>query len=178
MALPPKRFQKKVCLLGAARVGKTSVIRRFVENRFSEEYKITLGTHMTAKQVRVNVDKTDCDVNMIIWDIIGQEGFESLRGDYFKGAHGGIVVTDRTRVYSLGVAEDWARAFRGTVGEIPLVFFMNKSDLSFKDFNLEDLQKVAAPYGGVAVETSASTGVGVEDAFLELARRMVAAKAP
>jgi hypothetical protein len=177
MALPPKRFQKKVCLLGAARVGKTSCIRRFVENRFSEDYKITLGTHMTAKQVRIKVDDVDCDVNMIVWDIIGQEGFESLRADYFQGAHGGIVVTDRTRIYSLTVADEWARSFRQAVGKVPLIFFMNKSDIQFKDFTLEQLQKLASSHGGIALETSAATGAGVEEAFLELARRMVSATA-
>jgi len=151
---------------------KAALIRRFVENKFSPEYIITIGTHMTKKGLSFEYEGAQIDMTMVIWDIIGQDGFESLHEAYFRGAHGGLVVTDRTRIASLFAAEDWAKRFRNVAGQVPLVFIANKADLPSPAVKMEHLGEVAARFGSPTQLTSALTGDGVEKAFRTLGESM------
>ena len=93
-------LQRKVCLLGAFAVGKTSLVARFVHSLFSERYHTTIGVKIDRKTVRVN----GRDVNLMIWDLAGEDEFMSLRMSYLRGTDGCLLVIDGTRKDTLATA--------------------------------------------------------------------------
>ena len=115
----------KVCFIGDAGVGKTSLIKRFVLDVFDDRYIATIGTKVTKKIVDVEGDQTK--VMMLVWDIMGQKGFrELLREAYFFGAHGAIAVCDLTNKETLEELRYWIKALTDVAGDVPIVFAGNK----------------------------------------------------
>src|SRR6266704_3599805 len=119
-----KQLKSKICLVGDKAVGKTSLIRRYTINMFDEEYLTTIGTHVTKKEARILLPEYDLlvDLDMTIWDIMGEKGFRELLKDaYFYGANGILAVADLTRRRTLDNLDDWidggedGRAGRGHV---------------------------------------------------------------
>ena len=161
-------LQKKICLLGAFGVGKTSLTRRFVHSIFSEEYLTTVGVKIDKKAVKLGDD----EVNMLIWDIAGEDEVSAVRTSYLRGAAGYLLVVDVSRAQTLQVARDIQGRVLKDVGDIPFLCLFNKTDLEEWDLpesNIEALEKE----GWNVLRTSAKTGLNVEEAFLDLARRMV-----
>jgi len=104
-----KHLKSKICLLGEKAVGKTSLVRRYVLNMFDDHYITTIGTKVSKKEVRVFQPEKDrvVDVDMTIWDIMGEKGFrELLREAYFYGANGILAVCDSTRRRTLDDLDD------------------------------------------------------------------------
>jgi len=161
-------YNKKVCLLGDPGVGKTSLIRRFVENSFSDKYIHTIGTKVSKKVVELA--DLDLRVSMLIWDIVGQKSIGLLES-YFKGAAGALVVCDVTRDDTLSSVDDWVKSVRKVAGAIPIVLIANKSDLM--ENAMIDAQSVAFAarrYGSPHYLASAKAGTNVELAFSTIAR--------
>ena len=94
-------ISKKICLVGDFSVGKTSLIRRFVENKFSDRYLSTVGVKISRKSIEVETAIASQLVNLLIWDIEGQTKFQSIATSYLKGASGSIIVADITRPETL-----------------------------------------------------------------------------
>jgi small GTP-binding protein len=160
----------KVCFIGDAGVGKTSLIKRFVLDVFDDRYIATIGTKVTKKIVEVQEPGSNVKVMMLVWDIMGQKGFrELLREAYFFGAHGAIAVCDLTNKESLEELRYWIKALTDVAGDVPIVFAGNKADMEnervVKDAELEEL---AAKYKSKAFMTSAKTGQNVEPLFKAL----------
>jgi GTPase SAR1 family protein len=86
-------IQKKICMLGSFAVGKTSLIRRFVESIYSEAYHTTVGVKIDKRVVRHN----DSDVTLVLWDLYGEDEFQKMRWPYLRGAAGYLLVADGTR---------------------------------------------------------------------------------
>ena len=154
-------IQKKICMLGAFAVGKTSLVRQYVESIFSEKYQTTIGVKVDKKEVR-------CDgrtVTLLLWDIQGQEAFLSLTDSYLRGAAGYLLVIDGTRPETLKTAIDIHERTVSVIGEVPFYVLFNKSDL-FEEWgvtaeHLKLLRKKKWP----VLNTSAKTGQGVDEAF-------------
>lgn len=160
---------KKVCMLGDPSVGKTSLVRRFVYNEYSDRYLSTLGTKVSEKKVELDTEV----LQMIIWDIAGQEDFTSVTPAYFKGSGGGILVVDITRKSTLSNAFRWANSFIEKAGNVPLIMFCNKNDLKdAMEFTVEEARDVGKDYCATVLSTSAKTGEGVEKGFKLLAQMM------
>jgi small GTP-binding protein len=161
----------KVCFIGDAGVGKTSLIKRFVLDVFDDRYIATIGTKVTKKIVDVD---GKVKVMMLVWDIMGQKGFrELLREAYFFGAHGAIAVCDLTNKETLEELRYWIKALTDVAGDVPIVFAGNKVDLeNDRVIKEEDLQELASKYKGKAYLTSAKTGQNVEAVFKALAEAM------
>ncbi len=103
-----EQVQKKIILLGDGEVGKTSLIRRFVIDRYDDKYILTIGSKITAKSLQIGVDKKIYDLNIQIWDILGQKGFTKLHHSSFKGTDGVLMVADITRKDTLiSLARYW-----------------------------------------------------------------------
>lgn len=164
----------KVCFIGDAGVGKTSLIKRFVLDVFDDRYIATIGTKVTKKIVDVEGQGGEPKVMMLIWDIMGQKGFrELLREAYFFGAHGAIAVCDMTNKETLEELRYWIKALTDVAGDVPIVFAGNKADLERERVVKEqDLMDLAAKYKAKAYLTSAKTGQNVEAAFKTLATAM------
>ena len=117
----------KICLLGEANVGKTSLVYRFIENRFRGNYKSTLGVNLLKKDM--NIPEFG-DVSAQIWDLGGQESFRSLRKLYLEGANGALVIYDCTNKDSYEKLEDWILDFKEARGDEPILLVGNKNDLT------------------------------------------------
>jgi small GTP-binding protein len=160
--------QKKICVLGGFGVGKTSLVKRYVASIFSEAYLTTVGVKIDKK----TVDLSDRIVNLILWDLAGEDDISSLRMSYVRGASGYVLVADGTRPSTLDVALSLRQRVEADCGPLPFVLLLNKSDLkeqwAIRDAELEDLRQK----GWWAQSSSARTGEGVEDAFKDLAVRV------
>lgn len=172
------RMKMKVCLVGEAAVGKTSLIRRFVHDDFDDRYIQTLGTKVSKKELVIDhpTESGDLHVDMTVWDIMGQKGFrELLKEAYFYGARGIIAVCDVTRRSTLDDLDDWIEGVYGVTGRIPIEFLANKIDLKDKtQFGEEELRQSARAYESPYHFTSAKTGENVDAAFKNLAERVAA----
>jgi len=162
-------LQKKICMLGAFSVGKTSLVKRFVESVFSETYLTTVGVKIDKK----TVDLSDLTVSLILWDLAGEDDISSLRISYLRGSAGYVLVADGTRPSTLEVAMSLRRRVETDFGPLPFVLLLNKNDLreewAVRDEEVQDLQQS----GWWVRSTSARTGEGVDDAFGTLAERVV-----
>ena len=158
-------LQRKICMLGGFSVGKTSLVRRFVHSIFSDTYLTTVGVKIDKKSV-VLPDKT---VDLILWDLAGQDDIGSFRVSYVRGATGLVLVVDGTRVATLAVALTLRERVEAEFGPMPFVLLFNKSDLAenwaISDDQIDDLRQ----NGWEIYLTSALTGQYVDDAFHQLA---------
>ena len=161
----------KICLLGEANVGKTSLVYRFIENKFRGNYKSTLGVNLLKKDMKF---KEFGDVSAQIWDLGGQESFRSLRKLYLEGANGALVIYDCTKRSSFEKLEDWILDFRDARGDEPLILIGNKTDLkdSIKVQESEGAE-LAKSYNMEFIPTSAKTGSNVERAFMEIIKKIL-----
>ena len=161
--------QVKVCMIGATSVGKTSLVARFVRSIFSPQYLTTVGVKIDRKSVVID----GREVNMVIWDLEGRDSFQEFRLDYTRGAHGLFFVADGTRRATFKDVLSIASALEASLGRLPRVIVLNKADLEAEwEIHANDIDTLRAD-GNVVIRTSAKTGLGVEDAFRELARRIV-----
>lgn len=163
-------IQKKICMLGATGVGKTSLVARFVTSLFSDKYLTTIGVKVDKKVVPLDGQ----DVTLLLWDIYGEDEYQTVRESYLKGASGLLLVADGTRQQTLETARELQQRAEGTFGQVPFVLALNKSDLQ-GEWRVDEraLWKLAEA-GWTVIMTSAKTGTGVEDAFVKLTRKMVA----
>jgi small GTP-binding protein len=161
-------IQKKVCMLGAFAVGKTSLVARFVRSLFSEKYHTTVGVKVDKKIVALG----EGQVNLMLWDLYGEDDFQKLRTSYLRGSSGYVLAVDGTRRETLEKAVILQSRAREALGDAPFVLVLNKADLVDK-WELEDsaIEELVGQ-GWSTFKTSAKTGAGVEESFLTLARRM------
>jgi small GTP-binding protein len=172
-------FKLKVLLTGAAAVGKTSLVQRFIKNRFAANYKLTVGVDILTKDVEFRPGEI---ATLSIWDIGGQQRFEFIRSTFYKGAAGALLVFDLTREQTYTETRKWLTEIRQFAGEnIPFVLIGNKSDL-IADVGMvidrKEAEAFAKKEGSIYIETSAKTGVQVDNAFSELTRRIIDSRAP
>ena len=164
-----KIVQKKICLLGEFSVGKTSLIRRFVEERFDEAYLSTIGVHMSRKRL----ERNDHFLDFFIWDLAGGEDFNVVGPNYLRGAAGAIIVCDLTRKDTLPALPYYAGQVRSLNPQAALIFIANKVDLVMDRIVAHDeLQQAIALFGNSYFLTSAKTGQNVDLAFTTLADQM------
>jgi small GTP-binding protein len=162
-------LQKKICMLGSFAVGKTSLVRRFVESIYSDIYQTTVGVKIDKKNVRVD----EKEVSLVLWDIYGEDDYQKVRWTYLRGASGYLLVADGTRKATLEKAVSLEQRVREEVGVIPFALVLNKSDL-IRDWELDSaLESQLAAQGWSILRSSAKTGEGVEESFSLLTRKML-----
>jgi small GTP-binding protein len=183
--------KKKIVMLGDSAVGKTSLIRRFVFDKFDDAYISTIGSKVTKKEMVVSKDDKETDLRLMIWDVLGREGYTATHSRTFAGVHGAILVCDMTRRETLKTLERyWIPLLFDVVEHVPLVFACNKNDLSGDyTFEQDDLIAIASRYNSgfkrelpanlaTCFSTSAKTGDSVESAFESLGHMVLAAEIP
>ncbi len=164
-----KIIQKKICLLGSFAVGKTSLVRQYVEGRFDDKYLSTVGVKVSRKVL----PQPNHILHMLIWDLAGDKSFNRPEMGYLQGAAGALIVCDLTRIDSLATYAPYARQLRTLNHTIPLIFVANKVDLTAERMITDQmLQETCDELGGPLVLTSAKTGEQVEESFQLLAQRL------
>lgn len=154
---------KKIVILGHFGVGKTSLIRRFVKDSFSDNYKVTIGVHITKKVVEITADET---ISLIIWDLEGTDDIQMLRDSYLLGTHGVVFVFDVSRPSTFQNINEDLKIVKGKTPKIPIMVVGNKVDLVI----LNDLQTLLKDNNITAnFLTSAKTGNSVNEMFTQLA---------
>lgn len=164
-------YSAKIVMLGEGTVGKTSLIRRYVQYTFSHDYITTIGSNFLIKKIELEEGKK---ITMQLWDLSGQDTFRTIRSQYYLHARGGILVFDLTRQSTLYQLEKWQSDFTQKVGKVPLMLFGNKNDLRDQiTVSHEEAEMMAQKLGATYYETSALDGTNVEPGFLDLAWKIV-----
>jgi small GTP-binding protein len=163
-------LQKKICMLGSFSVGKTSLVRRFVESIFSDAYQTTIGVKIDKKTVHSGNE----DVTLVLWDIHGEDVYQKIRMSYLRGMSGYLLVVDGTRRQTLDDALALNERVIQEAGKVPALLVLNKSDLAGKweIDSARESELVAA--GWNILRTSAKTGDSVEEVFSKLTAAMLA----
>jgi small GTP-binding protein len=163
-------IRKKICMVGSYGVGKTSLVRRYVESMFDERYHTTIGVKIDKKEFAVD----GRDVSLAIWDMAGEDEVAQVRVAHLRGASGYLLVADGTRKVSLEKALELRSRIEQQIGALPFVLVVNKADLKSQwEVQAEAIEEIRRD-GCLVVEASARTGDAVETVFFDLTRRMVA----
>jgi small GTP-binding protein len=163
-----RQFIRKVCLIGDGAVGKTSLVRRYVLEVFGDEYITTFGAKVSKKVIVLG----DLELTLMIWDILGQKSGASMHSAYFSGANGAFLVCDSTRPETLDSLSSWHQEFSRVAGAVPVIPLANKCDMQSRMAE-GSWDAISTTTGHDLRRTSAKTGEGVEEAFLQLGRLMV-----
>lgn len=155
----------KICLIGATAVGKSSLVARYVTSIFSETYHTTIGVKIETRSVTRPAGTLD----LVVWDLSGEDEFQTVQPSYLRGSRGCLLVIDGTRRVTIDVALTLESRIRATVGVVPLVVVLNKADL-VAEWEIEPTDVEAmSTRGWPVVRTSAKIGDGVAEAFERLA---------
>ncbi len=151
----------KICLIGATGVGKTSLTSRYVHSEFSDSYLTTIGVNIETREIR----RRASELQLVIWDLSGEDEFQSVQASYLRGAAGYLLVVDGTRRGTVDTACGLVQRVREAAGRIPYVLVINKIDLAasweITPADTEALRRTSC----AVIETSARTGAGVSTAF-------------
>jgi small GTP-binding protein len=159
-------LKKKICMVGQFGVGKTSLVRRFVDSIFDERYHTTIGVKIDRKDVTVGSEA----VTLMLWDLAGEDDLAQLNVSHLRGASGYILVVDGCRSASLAKALELKERIEGQLGPLPFVLVLNKVDLR-DQWEVKDA--AVAECGWPTFETSAKAGSGVEEMFQALAGKLL-----
>jgi small GTP-binding protein len=154
----------KICMIGASAVGKTSLLSRFVSSIFHERYSTTIGVKIQVRRLA----RPGREVDLVLWDLSGEDEFQSVQPSYLRGAAGYLLVIDGTRRDTFETALALQRKVSAATGDVPFLVVLNKADLAGSwSVSERDLDELMAR-GWPVVRTSAKTGDGVEEAFEQL----------
>ncbi|AFY45407.1 Rab family GTPase [Nostoc sp. PCC 7107] len=162
-------LQKKVCMVGAFATGKTSLISRFIYSIFSEKYYTTVGVKIDKKTLEFQGN----NVNLILWDLYGEDEFQKVRMSYLRGSSGYILVVDGTRHNTLDKAFELQIKVEESIGKVPFILVFNKWDMT-NEWEIETHElDVIIQKGWTVINTSAKTGQGVEEVFQTLTNKIL-----
>ena len=172
MSNEPK-YTFKILTLGESGVGKTCILRRFVENKFLKNHLATIGIDFRAKTIQIN----GYEVKLKIWDTAGEERFRNITNQYYKGADGIILVFDLTNFDTMNKIRDWYNQIKNNTSsnDIGLVLVANKSDLK-REVSNEECLNLSKELNIKLYETSALTGEGVNEIFEYITQEIISKK--
>ncbi len=158
----------KILTIGESGVGKTCILRRFVENKFLKNHLATIGIDFKTKTLNIN----DQEIKLKIWDTAGQERFRNITNQYYKGADGIVLVFDVTDEASFEKIKDWMDQILSNTNkdEICLVLLGNKCDVEAvkRSIKPEQGRELANELNINYFETSALSGYNIKEAFEKL----------
>ena len=162
-------LEKKICMLGTLAVGKTSLVRRFIEGIYSEDYHTTIGVKIDKKPLR----EAGQEVNLVLWDILGEDRFQKVQPSYWRGMSGYLLVVDGTRRNTLDEALALNQRVVDTGLKVPAVLLVNKADLADQWEIGDDRLAQLTQSGWEIMRTSAKTSENVDAAFSRLTLKML-----
>ena len=158
----------KILTIGESGVGKTSILRRYVENKFERHHLATIGIDFQSKTIKIK----NKEIKLKIWDTAGQERYRNIANQTFRGADGIILVFDITDDYSFSRITDWMEQINANISkdEIGLILIGNKCDLEERMVPYEKGEEKAKELGIDYYETSALNGQCINDVFEALVK--------
>lgn len=169
---------RKVVMIGAGGSGKTALVNRFLTHKFSEEYIVTIGSQFAVKTVEIEAaNGRNVIVKLLVWDLAGQQRFDFIRGSYYRGSKGALLVFDTTRKSTWIDLPKWIKETEDALGErIPIILIANKVDLiEHRIVTREMAEEFVREHNLTGyLETSALSGQNVEEAFSMLAKSSMA----
>jgi small GTP-binding protein len=176
----PINIFKKVCVLGDTNVGKTSIVNRYVNNSFSDDYTPSIGTKVSKHGVDVKDPSGHTQgmlVNLMIWDLLGSREHANIHKAFYAGAEGGIVVCDISREDTREHIEFWTNNLRAVVPkETPIFIAINKVDSVEKEAKekvIHEIRELCRKLNLAHVEVSAKTGDNINTLFYTLSETMI-----
>jgi small GTP-binding protein len=172
-------ISKKICLIGDYGVGKTSLIRRFVDRQFSDHYLSTIGVKISRKVIEFpwSNNFSQQSIQLIIWDLEGQTKFHTIAKNYLQGAAGAVIVADLNRQDTLArIRQHIKTAITVNPQGVKILVALNKCDsiASEKIEQLLELAQIQNLSDAIAIyRTSAKTGENVDEIFQKLAHSMM-----
>ncbi|XP_041374498.1 ras-related protein Rab-5C-like [Gigantopelta aegis] len=166
-----KNQHVKLVLLGDQGVGKSSIALRFVRGEFHENNEATIGAAFLTQTTQVKNHSIKFD----IWDTAGQERYHSLAPMYYRGAQAAVIVYDVNGASTFNRALSWVRELRQQANsQIVMVWSGNKADIAgaSRAVLTEDARAFADENDLMFFETSAKTGMAVQDVFLNIAQKL------
>lgn len=161
-------------MLGDFAVGKTSLVKRFVFDRFDDKYISSIGVKVSRKSVVTLRGDETVNLNMMLWDLAGSEEFNQVRASYIRGSSGAILVCDLTRPDTLEVLSHYARDVASINRDVRLIVVANKLDLhAAHEITESDVAEIAAQLDASYFLTSAKSGQAVETMFRTLGQRLI-----
>ena len=168
-----KKQLLKAIILGDSGVGKTCLMNQYVQKKFDNRYKATIGADFLAKDIEIK----GTAVTLQLWDTAGQERFQSLGSAFYRGADACVLVFDVTSQESFQHLTSWMEEFTIQAGKKPCVLLGNKSDLDSKRQVPDKTAKQWCRDDGIPYfETSAKTNINVDEAFRQVAEAALEAK--
>jgi small GTP-binding protein len=159
----------KLLIIGESSVGKSCLLVRFAENKFTESFLPTIGIDFKVRHVEIDGAK----VKLQVWDSAGQEKFRTITKAYYRGAHGILLVFDVTSVESFNQTGQWMRSIQDNMTDpVVIVFIGNKCDME-RAVQTADAQALAKEFGVEYYETSAKTGMNVDTTFMTVAKAIM-----
>ena len=164
----------KILTIGESGVGKTCILRRFVENKFLKNHLATIGIDFKTKNIEID----GTPIKLKIWDTAGQERFRNITNQYYKGADGIILVFDVTDQKSFEKIKEWMSQIKANTqaDQIGLVLLGNKCDIEPRTISKNDGEELGKELGIEYYETSAMKGDGIAQAFEFLAKNILTKK--
>jgi small GTP-binding protein len=172
-------ISKKMCMVGDFGVGKTSLIRRFVESKFTDEYLSTVGVKISRKTVELeNVKQQDkVTAQLLIWDLEGHTKFKAIAPSYLQGAGGVLIIADVSRPETIERLIEHTKLFASVNPKGVMIIALNKADLVDEEKLAKIVEMAKSVVEGEGVlsiyPTSAKTGLSVDEIFHKLAYTMV-----
>lgn len=158
-------FAYKIVMVGDFGVGKTSLVKRFVDNSFSEEYLSSIGVSMSKKQLQSSAGK---ESTMILWDIEGETEYKPIFKQYLMGAKAFIIVSDLTRPETVENIQKHIKLCLESSKDAPIAIALNKADLEIRvEKSLEEIQELSENIISIH-KTSAKNGDEVSDIFNQI----------
>jgi Ras-related protein Rab-8A len=167
-----KEFLSKILVIGDGAVGKSCIIRRYVDNEFENAHLQTVGLDFKLKNIQLDDGNS---LKAQIWDTAGQERFHSITRNYFKNAHGIILIYDVTLIESFHNVKNWIKQIKKEASDkVSIILVGNKIDMeNERVVSNEEGEKIADEYGLKFFECSAKTGVNIEQIFKEVAKKIL-----
>lgn len=163
-------FAYKVVMVGDFGVGKTSLVQRFVDNSFSEEYLSSIGVSISKKNL---ISKNDIDSKVMLWDIEGRTESKPIFKQYLMGAKAFIIVVDLTSQKSIDSVKDHLKTCLESVPTAPICIALNKNDLETKLSVDSDIIKKMSPNIISVQKSSAKSGEAVNEIFTEINEELI-----
>lgn len=167
-------YTLKILTIGESGVGKTCILLRYTDNKFSKHHLTTIGIDFKTKLIKMN-DKT---IKLYVWDTAGQERFRNITQQYYNGADGIFLVFDVNDKESFTKISDWMRQILSCnkKDRIGLILLGNKIDTDTRVVSEEEGNNLANEYGIKYFETSALNKYNIDESFNALIKEILIKK--